>query len=334
MRRFVWLSACLFLLFSACEKADEYIASPRENFEALWKILDENYCFFSYKDIDWDEVHDRYALSIQDTMSQYALFDTLGAMLGELKDGHTNLVSTFNTSRYWDWYLDYPDNFDAKIQENYLGRDYGIAGGFDYTTLAEGRVGYIYYGSFSGSAGESGMDHIFYQFRDCAGIILDIRDNGGGLLSNVDRIASRFLEEEILTGYIQHKTGKGHDDFSEPYPLYLAPSERIRWLRPVVVLTNRQCYSAANDLTQKVRMAPYVTIMGDRTGGGSGLPFTSELPNGWSVRFSASPMLDVNLRHTEFGIDPDIRVDMTEEDMEKGKDTIIEAAIVYILSLR
>ena len=135
-------------------------------------------------------------------------------------------------------------------------------------------------------------------------MIFDIRDNGGGMLSNADRIASRFLEEKILTGYIQHKTGKGHDDFSEPYPLYLSPSERIRWLRPVVVLTNRHCYSAANDFVQKVRMMPYVTTMGDRTGGGSGFPFNSELPNGWGVRFSASPMLDVNKQHTEFGLDP------------------------------
>ena len=191
---------------------------------------------------------------------------------------------------------------------------------------------YIYYGSFSSSAGESGLDHIFYQFKDCKGLIFDIRDNGGGMLSNADRIASRFLEEKILTGYIQHKTGKGHDDFSEPYPLYLSPSERIRWLRPVVVLTNRHCYSAANDFVQKVRMMPYVTTMGDRTGGGSGFPFNSELPNGWGVRFSASPMLDVNKQHTEFGIDPTYKVSMTQEDIEKGKDTIIEAAITHLLS--
>ncbi|EKC55562.1 hypothetical protein LEA_15281, partial [human gut metagenome] len=47
-----------------------------------------------------------------------------------------------------------------------------------------------------------------------------------------------------------------------------------------------------------------VTVMGDRTGGGSGLPFSSELPNGWSVRFSACPVLDVNKQHTEFGMTP------------------------------
>ena len=289
MKRYlIYICISLGFLFTGCEKSDEYVASPQENFEALWKILDENYCFFEYKDINWNEVHDRYKTQISDTMNQYVLFDVLGDMLNELKDGHTNLISTFNMSRYWDWYLDYPDNFDSDIQENYLGRNYSIAGGLKYTTLSDGQIGYIYY------------------------------DNGGGMLSNADRIASRFLEEKILIGYIQHKTGKGHDDFSEPYPLYLSPSERIRWLRPVVVLTNRHCYSAANDFVQKVRMMPYVTTMGD--------------PNGWGVRFSASPMLDVNKQHTEFGIDPTYKVSMTQEDIEKGKDTIIEAAITHLLS--
>ena len=52
----------------------------------------------------------------------------------------------------------------------------------------------------------------------------------------------------------------------------------------------------------------------------------------WGVRFSASPMLDVNKQHTEFGIDPTYKVSMTQEDIEKGKDTIIEAAITHLLS--
>ena len=62
------------------------------------------------------------------------------------------------------------------------------------------------------------------------------------------------------------------------------------------------------------------------TGGGSGMPLNSILPNGWSVRLSACPMLDTSLKHTEFGIDPDIRVDITSEDWDKGRDTMIEKA--------
>jgi hypothetical protein len=75
-----------------------------------------------------------------------------------------------------------------------------------------------------------------------------------------------------------------------------------------------------------MRYLPLVTIMGDRTGGGSGLPFSSELPNGWGVRFSASPQFDADMNQTEFGIDPDEKVDMLPADEQAGKDTMIEAA--------
>lgn len=75
-----------------------------------------------------------------------------------------------------------------------------------------------------------------------------------------------------------------------------------------------------------MKQLPHVTILGDKTGGGSGLPFSSELPNGWSIRFSASPMFDPEMNQLEFGIAPDRKVDMISEDMRKGKDTMIELA--------
>jgi len=46
------------LLFTSCVKEDEYADNPRGNFEALWRILDEHYCFFDYKarqyKLDWN----------------------------------------------------------------------------------------------------------------------------------------------------------------------------------------------------------------------------------------------------------------------------------------
>ena len=60
--------------------------------------------------------------------------------------------------------------------------------------------------------------------------------------------------------------------------------------------------------------------------GGAGLPFSAEPPNGWSVCFSACPMYDKDKQMTEFGIDPDYKVDLTSEDFHRGKDTIIEFA--------
>jgi C-terminal processing protease CtpA/Prc len=71
-----------------------------------------------------------------------------------------------------------------------------------------------------------------------------------------------------------------------------------------------------------------VTIVGDTTGGGCGLPFTSELPNGWRVRFSSCPIMDAQGRLTEFGVAPDVRIDMDEQD--RSHDAILDQAITIL----
>lgn len=49
---------CLGLL-SSCIREEEFVNNPQGNFEQLWKIIDEQYCFLDYKQIDWDEIHTR-----------------------------------------------------------------------------------------------------------------------------------------------------------------------------------------------------------------------------------------------------------------------------------
>ena len=61
----------LILLLPGCDKADRYSASPRENFEALWRIMDEHYCFFEEKGVDWEVVRRKYERQLSDTMSRY-----------------------------------------------------------------------------------------------------------------------------------------------------------------------------------------------------------------------------------------------------------------------
>lgn len=75
----------------------------------------------------------------------------MSEMLAELKDGHVNLYSSFDRSRYWNWFTDYPANFDASLlyQDHYLGTDYRSVNGLKYQRIADGKVGYIYYSSFS-----------------------------------------------------------------------------------------------------------------------------------------------------------------------------------------
>ena len=317
-----------FFLVS-CVDVDEYDNSPKGNFEALWKIMDEHYCFFDYKrqayGLDWNEVRARYCNRIDATMNSDQLFEVLSEMLAEVRDGHVNLTSTGDFSRYWSWKEGYPANSSDTLYRRYLGTDYKIASGLSYRILDD-NIAYVRYESFQDGIGEGNLDKMLINLMFCNGLILDIRDNGGGNLLYAERLAARFFNERTMVGYIQHKTGTGHSDFSSLEEQWLEPSSNIRWHKPVCVLTNRGVYSAANEFVKYMKLCPSATIVGDHTGGGAGLPFSSSLPNGWSVRFSACPMYDIQKQDTEFGISPDVRVDLLQSDLLRGEDTIIEAA--------
>ena len=313
----------------SCVDVDEYDNSPQGNFEALWKIMDEHYCFFDYKSqaygLDWNEVRARYSKRIDVTMNSDQLFEVLSEMLAEVKDGHVNLSSTGDFSRYWSWKEGYPANSSDTLYRRYLGTGYKIASGLSYRILDD-NIAYVRYESFQDGIGEGNLDKMLINLMFCQGLILDIRDNGGGNLLYAERLAARFFNERTLVGYLQHKTGAGHSDFSSMQEQWLDPSSNIRWHKPVCVLTNRGVYSAANEFVKYMKRCPNATVVGDHTGGGAGMPFSSSLPNGWSVRFSACPMYDVERQSTVFGISPDVRVDLLQSDLLRGEDTIIEAA--------
>lgn len=315
----------LIVLMGCDDASIQYDNDPKNNFDALWTILDRNYCFFEFKDIDWNTVYAEYSARITPGIDRDGLFDLMGRMLSELKDGHVNLYASHDIARFWEWHTNFPANFDSSIQKHYLGEDYKISSGMCYQIL-EDNIGYLYYGSFSSDVGPGNLDEVLNRMAICKGLIIDVRSNGGGSLTNVERISGRFFNQRQLIGYISHKNGPGHNDFSVLHPKYVESSDRVRYQKPVVVLTNRGCYSATNEFVNIMKYAPNVTVIGDQTGGGSGLPFSSELPNGWSVRFSASPMFNAEKEHIEFGVEPDIYVSMLDEDKRNNKDTIIERA--------
>ena len=87
-------------VFSGCHELPDYDNTPQGNFEALWTIVDEHYCFFADKNIDWDEVGDVYRAQVRTNMSSKSLFAVMSAMLDELRDGHVNLSAPFATSYY------------------------------------------------------------------------------------------------------------------------------------------------------------------------------------------------------------------------------------------
>lgn len=323
----------LIFILSGCQDTPDYNNTVEGNFDTLAEIIDTRYCFFEAKDIDWQEVTARYRAQLRDDMNERELFQLCADMLAELKDGHVNLSSTFNTSYYREWWSLYPQDFNLRtLQEYYLGFDYQQTSGIVYKVLDD-NIGYMYYPSFSSGIGELSLDYVLAYLYNTRALILDIRDNGGGLLTNIDVLIGRLITAPVKGGTIVHKTGPGHNDFSEPYDITYnpAPSYRIPWLveKPVYILTNRSCFSAANDFVAVAKTLPNVKIVGARTGGGGGLPFSSELPNGWSIRFSSCPIYAPDGSETEFGIEPSegYEIHCTAEQLAAGVDAILDFAI-------
>ena len=329
----------MLLLLTACEEAlirEEYEDNAVDAFNSLWTEVDENYTFFELRDIDWDAVYEENRPRVENGMRNDSLFNVLADMLFVLRDGHVNLQAGFDLSRNWEWYLDYPHNFDYRLVErNYLKRDHQISGPFRHQLIDS--IGYVYYESFQDDFSESVFNYVLTRYSSrvedgdttiVKGLIIDVRDNGGGSLENANDMVSRFTPEKELVHYWQYKDGPGHNDLTDRIPRYVEPAGEFQYQAPVIVLTNRSCYSATNFFVQMMKsLGDNILVMGDSTGGGGGLPINRELPNGWTYRFSSTVTTTPSGENIELGVAPDVFVDMTDEDEDAGRDTIIEAAL-------
>jgi C-terminal processing protease CtpA/Prc len=321
-----FLSSCEKMLFEE-EKAS---TDPRKNFDYLWSEIDRKYAYFELKNIGWNQVKEKYSAKIYEGMSQDSLFKVLGGMLKELRDDHTNLQSNFNVSFFGVNFLG-QDNFDFRIiQDNYLPRDYYISGPFRHDFIANKKIGYVRFPAFTGTVDNQNFSFVLRRYQDTKGLIIDLRENGGGAVTDVYDLISRFVEEKTLVYYSRIKTGPGHDDFSEAKPVYVSPYAGIRYQKKVVFLIDRGTYSAGSFTALATKALPNVVLIGDTTGGGLGLPNGGQLPNGWTYRFSVTQTLSLDKNPAfENGVPPDIRALVNWSDLTK--DEVLERAIAELL---
>jgi len=318
-----------FILFTSagCEKALS-LKDPSANataiFDELWTVMDQHYALFSYKGVDWNNSREQFRTKVHDGMSQTALFKVLSDMLADLKDGHITLISPIDTFTYLGFYTSYPDNFNYNnIIYNYLQDAYSISGPVIYKT--ESGVGYLYYRSFADDVTDQQIDKIVTDMTQTRGLIIDVRNNTGGNTQNVDKLVRRFITAKTLMKFEMDKKGSGHDDFLDPQPYYLSPGGQ-HYNAPVVILTNRSCFSSCNDFVLYMSNLPQVTLMGDQTGGGGGIPRNYLLSNGWKLQYTSTVTLSPAKEIVENGIAPDVSVTITPTDEANGKDPILEKA--------
>ena len=321
------------LALSSCEKLifepDLGSKNPLTNFDYLWNELDRKYSYFELKNIDWDAIKNTYRSRLSDSSSEEELFSVLASMLNELKDDHTSLVSPFNISRY-DIALQNPTNsYFRTIQKQYIPDVWVTESGLAHGFLDGNNIGYILYNSFLINFTDQEMDFILNRYKNTNGIILDLRGNVGGTITNVPRLLARFIETKTLAAYTITRNGKNRNEFGAKQPFYLTPYKGLRYKKPIVVLTDRGSYSATTFFALATKALPHFILLGDTTGGGGGLPNGGQLPNGWTYCFSVSQLLDVNgNNYAEAGVPPKINVAFDWSDLTK--DEILDRAILEL----
>lgn len=152
-------------------------------------------------------------------------------------------------------------------------------------------------------------------------LILDLRDNGGGLLDSAVEVASQFLDGLIV---IEARRTGGDRDFKA------APRGAARdW--PLIVLVNGGTASASEIVAGAIQDWQRGKLVGDQTFGKGSVQNVMPLSDGSSLHVTVAQWLTPHRRQiTGKGLTPDVMVGRTPDDVAAGRDPQLAAAIAEL----
>ncbi|MCC7116900.1 MAG: S41 family peptidase [Anaerolineales bacterium] len=160
------------------------------------------------------------------------------------------------------------------------------------------------------------------------GIILDLRNNGGGYLQTAVEVASQFIGKGVV---LYEKYGDGTRDSYDVIPGGMATDESL----PMVVLINEGSASASEIVAGALQDDGRAKLVGVTSYGKGSvqnwIPLTGD--NG-AVRITIAKWLTPKERTIhEIGLTPDVEVKMTDEDYANKKDPQLDKAIEVLLDM-
>ena len=160
---------------------------------------------------------------------------------------------------------------------------------------------------------------------DARKIILDLRNNMGGILGIVKDIAGWFLERGDIIVI---------EDFNGEKRKVKATGNARLLGYPIVVLINQGTASGSEILAAALRDNREVKIIGETSFGKGSVQDFEKLRHGYSLRITIAQWLTPRGELiSNIGLEPDIKVEMTIEDFEKGRDPQLDKAIEIIREL-
>ncbi len=190
---------------------------------------------------------------------------------------------------------------------------------------ASGSIGYIAINQFADHTNQE-VDRALRELKKepLDGIILDVRFNGGGYLDRAVDLASMFLRQGKVVS-VARKEGEPEAHYVHGRP--------IDTDTPLVILINEGSASASEILAGALQDHKRATVIGKKSFGKGTIQEIFEMPGGSSLRVTVARWLTPNGRDLgKEGVDPDIEVARTAEDIEAGNDPQLDAAIRWIFS--
>lgn len=158
-------------------------------------------------------------------------------------------------------------------------------------------------------------------------IILDLRNNPGGLLDSSVNIAAYFLEPNQLVTEERFSDGKV-DEFRTP-----ANGQLKNY--PIAIVINKGSASASEILAGAIKDNRGVTIVGEKSFGKGSVQEVDELPGRASVKITiAKWFTPKGVSINDSGIEPDIEVKKTEEDINADRDPQLDKALEIVKALQ
>jgi C-terminal processing protease CtpA/Prc len=167
------------------------------------------------------------------------------------------------------------------------------------------------------------------------GLIIDLRQNGGGSGFLADQMAAYFFNEPLHlgnTGYYDEKLGDFYFDPRTEDRFYL-PASDLRYQGKVAVLVGPNCKSACEFFAYDMSLKARAAVVGQYpTAGLGGSVADFKMPGGQFIRFTIGRGVDMNGNiHIEGkGVAPTIRVPVNEETLFSPGDPVLDAGVLYL----
>ncbi len=179
-------------------------------------------------------------------------------------------------------------------------------------------IGYIQISSFISNSTPNEFLEALENTHDSKGLIIDLRGNTGGLLTNAIFIANLFIDKGKLVSIVG-RNGYRYD--------IMAQDTNFQVEKPIILLVNGSSASASEILSGAMKDYHKAKIIGTKTYGKGMVQKIIPMPNETGLNLTIAKYLtpkgkDINKK----GISPDVEVHFTRENIEQKQDIQLETA--------